>query len=72
MQIMNKLCFVRHTNPVSGHKFKNNYQGTSGGKSVSGLPNSFNHSLRTKGIYQTKSLGDGDSTAHERVVVEAL
>jgi hypothetical protein len=70
MKIINKLRFVRHTNPVSDHKFTNNYEGTSGGIKVSGVLSSFNHSLRTKGIYHTKSLGDGDSTAQQRVVIE--
>lgn len=37
MEIMNKLCFVCHTNPVSEHKFKNKYKGTSGGLKVSGV-----------------------------------
>jgi hypothetical protein len=65
MEIMNRLCFVRHINPVSGHKFKNNYEGTSGVTNVSGVLNTSNHSLRTKDIYHTKSLGDEDSTAHQ-------
>jgi hypothetical protein len=37
---------------------------------VSGVLSNFNYSLRTQGIYHTKSLGDGDSSAHQRVVVE--
>ena len=65
-----KLCFVRHTNPVSGHKFKNNYEGTSGRMNVSGVLSGFNHALHTQNIYHTKTLGDGDSTADQRVVVE--
>jgi hypothetical protein len=57
MEIMDKLCFVRHTNPVSVHKIKNNYERTRVGMSVS----VFNHSVLTQVIYHTKSLGDGAS-----------
>jgi len=52
MEIMNKFCFVRHINPVSEHKFKNIYEGTSGGMNVSGVLRSCNHFFRI-GIFIT-------------------
>jgi hypothetical protein len=70
MKIMNKLCFVCHTNPVSESKYKNKYEGTNGELKVSGVINIFSSSIRAQGIYNTKSLGDGESTAYQRVVSE--
>jgi hypothetical protein len=55
MEIMNKFCFVRHINPVSEHKFKNSYEGTSGGMNASGVLSSCNHFLRTA-VFITQSL----------------
>jgi hypothetical protein len=65
MEIINTLYFVCHTKPFSKRKFKNNYEGTSGGIELSDVLSSFNHSLRAQGIYHTKTLGDGNSTAQK-------
>jgi hypothetical protein len=61
IEIMNKFCFVCHTNPTSQHDCKMNHEGISGGMEGAGVLNIFNCSLHTEGICYTKYLGDGDS-----------
>lgn len=72
MEIINTLYFVFHTKPFSEQKFKDNYEGTSGGTKFSDILSSFNHALRAQGIYHTKTLGDGNSTAQKVGCRDAL
>jgi hypothetical protein len=67
VEIMNKICFVCHTNPTSQHECKKNHEGISGGMEGAAVLNIFNHSLYTQGIgtCYTKYLGDVDRKAYQ-------
>jgi hypothetical protein len=61
-------CFVCHTNPTSQHECKKKHEGRGGGMEGAGVLNIFNLSLHTRGVGDTKYLGDGDCKAYQRVV----